>query len=60
MKVEKFKQFSLKLLCCEARVFPVGTAKTRMRMNLDTWLAAILQGSLQVRLLPIGHSAHWQ
>ena len=43
MKVEKLKRFSLKLLCCEARAFPVCTAKTRMRMNLDTWLAAILQ-----------------
>ena len=42
MKVEKFKRFSLKLLCCEARVFPVGTAKTRMHMNLDTWLVALL------------------
>ena len=26
MKVENFKQFSLKMLHCEARVFPVGTA----------------------------------
>ena len=48
MKVENFKRFSLKMLRCEARAFPVGTAygymisrpfftlrKTRMRMNLD-------------------------
>ena len=48
MKVESFKQFSLKMLRCEARAFPVGTAygyvisqpfftprKTRMCMNLD-------------------------
>ena len=46
MKVENFKRFSLKMLRCEAREFPVGTAymisrpfftsrKTRMRMNLD-------------------------
>ena len=55
MKVENFKQFSLKMIRCEARAFPVGTdgymisrpffftpRKTRMRMNLDTWLAAIL------------------
>ena len=47
-KVENFKRFSLKMLCCKARVFPVGMAygymisrpfftlwKTRMRMNLD-------------------------
>ena len=26
MKVENFKRFSLKMLCCEARAFPVGTA----------------------------------
>ena len=45
MKVENFKQFYLKMLCYEARVFPVGTAygymisrpffnlrKTRMRL----------------------------
>ena len=44
----KFKQFFLKMLCCEARVFPAGTAygymiswpffysaATCMRMNLD-------------------------
>ena len=48
MKVKNFKRFSLKMLCCEARPFPVGTAygymisrpfftqrKTCMRMNLD-------------------------
>ena len=43
MKVENFKRFSLKMLRCKARAFPVGTAtsifhsakKTRMRMNLD-------------------------
>ena len=48
MKVENFKRFSLKMLRCEARAFPVGTAygymisrpfftqrKTRMRMNLN-------------------------
>ena len=44
MKVENFKQFSLKMLCCKAREFHVGTAicrpfftpwKTRMHMNLD-------------------------
>ena len=48
MKVKNVKRFSLKMLCCEARAFPVGTAysymisrpfftprKTRMRMNLD-------------------------
>ena len=48
MKDENFKLFSLKMLCCEARAFPVGMAygymisrpfytvrKTRMRMNLD-------------------------
>ena len=48
MKVENFKRFSLKMLRCEARAFPVCTAygymisrpfftprKTRMRMNLD-------------------------
>ena len=46
MKVENFKRFSLKMLCCEAWAFPVGTAtwrvghfllrgKRRMRMNLD-------------------------
>ena len=49
MKVKNFKRFSLKMLCCEARAFPVCTAydymisrpffftprKTRMRMNLD-------------------------
>ena len=27
MKVENFKQFSLKMLRCEARVFPVGTVR---------------------------------
>ena len=27
MKVEKFKRFSLKMLHCEARAFPVGTAR---------------------------------
>ena len=53
MKVESFKQFSLKMLRCEARAFPVGMAtclsrpfftlrKMHMRRNLDTWLAAIL------------------
>ena len=26
MRVEKFKRFSLKMLRCEARAFPVGTA----------------------------------
>ena len=44
----KFKRFSLKMLCCEARAFPVGTAygymirrpfftpwKMRMCINLD-------------------------
>ena len=48
MKVENFKQFSLKMLRCEARAFPVGTAsgymisqpfftprKMHMRINLD-------------------------
>ena len=48
MTVENFKRFSLKMLRCEARAFPVGAAcsymisrpfftprKTRMRMNLD-------------------------
>ena len=45
MKVENFKQFSLKMLRCEARAFPVvqlhdksaifTSRKTRMRMNLD-------------------------
>ena len=48
MKVENFKRFSLNMLRCEARAFPVCTAygyttsrpfftprKTRMRMNLD-------------------------
>ena len=48
MKVENFKRFSLKMLHCVARAFPVGTAygymvsrpffisrKTHMRMNLD-------------------------
>ena len=48
MKVEKVKRFFLKMLCCEARAFPVGTSygymisrpfftprKMRMRMNLD-------------------------
>ena len=50
MKVENFKRFSLKMLRCEARVFPVCMAygytiassrpfftprKTRMRMNMD-------------------------
>ena len=47
-EARNFKRFSLKMLRCEARVFPVGTAygymisrpfftprKTRMRMNLD-------------------------
>ena len=43
MKVENFKRFSLKMLHCEARAFPVGMAmdksaifspwKTRMHMN---------------------------
>ena len=70
MKVENFKRFSLKMLRCEARAFPVGTAygymisrpfftpwKTRMRMNLDHVLAAVLfleRRSLRVRLLAIG------
>ena len=48
MKVENFKRFSLKMLRCEARVFPVCTAygyrisqpfftprKMHMRINLD-------------------------
>ena len=48
MKVENCKRFSLKMLRCEARAFPVGTAyiymiscpfftlrKMRMCMNLD-------------------------
>ena len=48
MKVENFKRFSLKMLRCEARAFPVSTAygymisrpfftlrKTRMCINLD-------------------------
>ena len=50
MKGGNFKRFSLKMLCCEARAFPVCTAygytidksaifftprKTRMHMNLD-------------------------
>ena len=42
MKVENFKRFSLKMLRCIARAFPVGTAydfftprKTCMRMNLN-------------------------
>ena len=45
MKVKNFKQFSLTMLHCEARAFPVGTAtvsqpfftqrKTHMHMNLD-------------------------
>ena len=51
MKVEKFKRFSLKMLCCKARAFPVGMAygymisrpfftprKTRMRINLKRCL----------------------
>ena len=48
MKVENFKRFSLKMLRCEARAFPVGTAcgymisrpfftprKMHMSMNLE-------------------------
>ena len=48
MKVNNFKRFSLKMFCCEARAFSVGTAygymisrpfftpqKTHMHMNLD-------------------------
>ena len=55
MKVVNFKRFSLKMLRCEARAFPVGTVysyvisrpfytprKMRVHMNLDTWLAAVL------------------
>ena len=70
MKVENFKRFSLKILCCEARAFPVDTAygymisrpfftprKTRMRMNLDhvaNGHFVLGETSLRVRLLAIG------
>ena len=71
MKVENFKQFSLKMLCCEARAFPVGTAygymisrpfftprKMRMRMNLDHMASGrFVLGETFIASLIIGH---WQ
>ena len=66
MKFENFKRFSLKMLCCEARAFPVGIIISRpfysaenahaYELILDTWLLAILflrETFLRVRL---GHS----
>ena len=59
------------MLCCEARAFPVGTAngymisrpfftprKTRMRMNLNTWLAAVL--FLVEVFIASSINGHWQ
>ena len=67
MKVENFKRFSLKMLCCEARVFPVCTAygytiswpfftlrKACMRMNLDHMASGGETLIVSVRLLAIG------
>ena len=70
MKVANFKRFSLKMLRCEARAFPVGTAymisrpfftlwKTRMCMNLDHvasghFVLTWERRSLRVPLLAIG------
>ena len=70
MKVENFKRISLKMVRCEARAFPVGMAtckwpfftaqKTHVRMNLDTWLVAILflrETFFASSIMPVGH---WQ
>ena len=61
------KQFSLKMLRCKARVFPVGKAygymisqpfftqqKMHMHMNLDQQFCSWERRSLRVRLLAIG------
>ena len=42
MKVENFKRFSLKMLRCEARAFPVGTAIERLHVTSQPRLSAIL------------------
>ena len=47
MKVENFKRFSLKMLCCEARAFPVGTAYGYMisRPFFTSWKRACVYES---------------
>ena len=74
MKVENFKQFSLKMLHYEARAFPVGTCmrlydtsaiftprKMHMCMNLDhAWLVAILfSGEMFIASSIIGHASKY-
>ena len=71
MKVENYKRFSLKMLRCEARAFPVGTAygymisrpfftprKMRKHMNLDHVASdRFVLGETSIASSIIGH---WQ
>ena len=40
MKVESFKQFTLKMLRCNARVFPVGTLQ-KQSCHVSIWLVQL-------------------